>query len=94
MNIYYESEILADLAGELPAILPYEGDFVSPETRSYMEKYIMRKADVPVEKIHRCCARIGKLIHTNKVYCLGDQVAATTKRIIETLCLSRCFEGF
>jgi len=62
VNIYHESEILADLAGGLPATLPYEGDFVSPETRPYMEKYIMRKADVPAEKVHRCFRLISDMI--------------------------------
>jgi len=45
-TIYHESEILAYLAGGLPATLPYEGDFVSPETRLYMEKCIVGKAYV------------------------------------------------
>ena len=62
VNIYHESEILADLAGGLPATLPSEGDFVSPETRPYMEKYIMRKADVPAEKVHRCFRLISDMI--------------------------------
>jgi len=62
MNIYHESEILADLAGGLPATLPNEGDFASPETRSYMEKYIMRKADVPAEKVHRCFRLLSDML--------------------------------
>jgi len=62
VNIYHESEILADLAGGLPATLPYEGDFVSPETRPYMEKYIMRKADIPAEKVHRCFRLVSDMI--------------------------------
>jgi len=62
VNIYHESEILADLAGGLPATLPYEGDFVSPETGPYMEKYIMRKADVPAEKVHRCFRLLSDML--------------------------------
>ena len=67
VNIYHELEILTDLAGGLPATLPFEGDFINPETGPYLEKYIMRKADVPAEKVHRCfrmlsdtlCSAIG-----------------------------------
>jgi aromatic ring hydroxylase len=62
MNIYHEFDILADLAGGLPATLPYEGDFVSSETRPYLEKYIMRKADVPAEKIHRCFRLLSDML--------------------------------
>ena len=62
VNIYHEFEILADLAGGLPATLPYEGDFVSSETRPYLEKYIMRKADVPAEKVHRCFRLLSDML--------------------------------
>ncbi|MDH5450383.1 MAG: aromatic ring hydroxylase [Candidatus Bathyarchaeota archaeon] len=62
MNIYHEFEILADLAGGLPATLPYEGDFVSSETRPYLEKYIMRRADVPAEKVHRCFRLLSDML--------------------------------
>jgi len=62
INIYHEVEILADLAGGLPATLPFEGDFVSPETRHYLEKYIMRKADVPAEKVHRCFRLLADML--------------------------------
>jgi aromatic ring hydroxylase len=61
-TIYLESEILADLAGGLPATLSYGGDFVSPETRSYMKKYIMRKVDVSAEKVHRCFRLISDML--------------------------------
>ena len=62
MNIYHEFEVLADLAGGLPATLPYEGDFVNSETRPYLEKYIMRRADVPAEKVHRCFRLLSDML--------------------------------
>lgn len=62
MNIYHEAEILADLAGGLPATLPYEGDFTSAETRRDLEKYIMRKGDVPAEKVHRCFRLLSDML--------------------------------
>jgi len=54
LNIYHESETLTDLAGGLPATLPAEGDFINPETRRYLEKYIMRKKEITPEEVHRC----------------------------------------
>lgn len=52
-NIYHEYEILASAAGGLPATLPYEEEFINPETAAYLEKYIMRKPDVLPEQQHR-----------------------------------------
>jgi len=54
LNIFHEYEILADLAGGLPATLPFEGDFANPETGRLLNKYIMRKEDVSPEDIHLC----------------------------------------
>ncbi len=62
MNIYHEAEILTDLAGGLPATLPYEGDFTSSETKPYLDKYIMRKADVPAEKVQRCFRMLSDML--------------------------------
>ncbi|KKM10092.1 aromatic ring hydroxylase [Clostridiales bacterium PH28_bin88] len=62
VNIYHEFETLADIAGGLAATLPREEDFLNPETKGLLEKYIMRKADVPAEKVHRCYRLIENLI--------------------------------
>lgn len=62
LNIYHESEILTDLAGGLPATLPFEGDFANPETKKYLEKYIMRKEDIPPEKIHLCFRLLSDML--------------------------------
>jgi 4-hydroxyphenylacetate 3-monooxygenase/4-hydroxybutyryl-CoA dehydratase/vinylacetyl-CoA-Delta-isomerase len=62
LNIYHESEILADLAGGLPATLPFEGDFVNPETKGLLEKYIMRKEDVPPEDVHLCFRLLSDML--------------------------------
>lgn len=61
-NYYHELEILADVAGGLAATLPYEGDFLNPETRRYIEKYIKRKTDVPSEAVYRCYMLISDLL--------------------------------
>ncbi len=62
LNIYHEIEILTDLAGGLPATLPFEGDFVNPDTKRYLEKYIMRKEGVPAEKIHLCFRLLSDML--------------------------------
>ncbi len=62
VNIYHEFETLADVAGGLSATLPLEDDFYSPETKDFLEKYIMRKADVSAEDQHRCFRLVENLI--------------------------------
>ena len=61
-NFYHESELLADIAGGLPATLPFEGDFVGPETKPYLEKYLKRRADVPAENVYRCLMIISDIL--------------------------------
>lgn len=62
VNIYHEFETLADIAGGLAATLPREEDFFNPETKDFLNKYIMRKADIPPEKVHRAYRLIENLI--------------------------------
>lgn len=54
INVYHEHEVLADIAGGLPATLPPEGDFLNPVTRGFLEKYIMRNPAISAENQHRC----------------------------------------
>ncbi len=53
IKLYHEFEILADLAGGLPATIPPEEDFYSPETGELMHKYIMRNPKISAENQHR-----------------------------------------
>jgi 4-hydroxyphenylacetate 3-monooxygenase/4-hydroxybutyryl-CoA dehydratase/vinylacetyl-CoA-Delta-isomerase len=53
LNIFHEFDILADIAGGMPATLPREGDWENPKTRPYLEKYMMRNPKVPIENQHR-----------------------------------------
>ena len=53
INVYHEYDVLTAVAGGLPSTLPPEEDWLSPETGPYLEKYIMRKPDIPAEKLHR-----------------------------------------
>jgi aromatic ring hydroxylase len=52
-NIYREYEALAAAAGGLPATLPFEQDWLNPETRPFLEKYIMRSPNVSAEHQYR-----------------------------------------
>ena len=54
MNYYHEMEILCDVAGGLVGTLPYEEDFFDSKTGPLLNKYIMRRAGVSAEDIHRC----------------------------------------
>jgi len=52
-QIYHEYEILADLAGGIPASLPPEENFFDPETAELCNKYIMRNPKYSPEETHR-----------------------------------------
>lgn len=52
-NIMHEYEILASIAGGWAATIPFEEDWINPETKPLLEKYTMRKPDVPAEFQHR-----------------------------------------
>ncbi|AIY90536.1 4-hydroxyphenylacetate 3-hydroxylase family protein [Geoglobus acetivorans] len=62
LNYYHELEILAELSGGLPAALPFAEDFLNPETRPYIEKYIKRRSDVPAENVYRCLFGISNIL--------------------------------
>lgn len=53
INVYHEYDILASVAGGLPSTLPYEQDWLNPDIKHYLEKYIMRNPKIPAEKQHR-----------------------------------------
>jgi aromatic ring hydroxylase len=72
-SIYREYQIVADLAGGLPATLPLEGDFFNPETRPLLEKYIMRNPQVSADNQHRCFRLISDMICSSRAGV--DQVA-------------------
>jgi len=44
--VYREAEILCDISGGIPATFPFEGDFVNPETRDLLYKYITRNRKI------------------------------------------------
>lgn len=62
LNIYHEYEIVADLAGGLPATLPMEGDFYHEKLGPLLEKYMMRNPRISAENQHRCFRALSDAI--------------------------------
>ena len=61
LNIYHEYDILADIAGGMPSTMPRAGDWVSDETRAYIEKYMARNPKVDVQDVIRAFAWVQGL---------------------------------
>jgi len=60
--VYHEAEILCDIAGGIPATFPYEGDFVNPETKDLLYKYITRNPEVHPEDAAQLWRYIGDIL--------------------------------
>jgi aromatic ring hydroxylase len=60
-NLYHEYDIMSDLAGGLPATLPYDTEFVSPEVGELVKKYLARADGVSPENIYKCFAWISDM---------------------------------
>lgn len=52
-NIMKEYETLISVTGGFAATIPFEGDWINPETKGFMEKYIMRNPAISAENQHR-----------------------------------------
>ena len=52
-NIMHEYDILISTTGGMAATLPFEGDWLNPTTRPYLEKYMMRNPKISAENQHR-----------------------------------------
>ncbi len=48
-SAYHEAEMLCNIAGGLPATIPYERDFLNPELKPLLEKYLKRNPNVDIE---------------------------------------------
>lgn len=60
--VFREAEILCDISGGIPATFPYEGDFVNPETKDLLNKYITRNPDIPPEDAAQLWRYIGDVV--------------------------------
>lgn len=72
--VFREAEILCDLAGGMPATFPYEGDFVNPETKDLLNKYIMRNPDISAENAAQLWRYVGDMLCSSAagVHCVGS----------------------
>lgn len=52
-HIYKEYDIVCDIAGGLPATLPYDTEYRSEEVGDLVKKYLKRVDDIPVEDVYK-----------------------------------------
>lgn len=60
-NVFREAEIIVDLSGGIPATFPHEGDFVNPEIKEYLYKYIMRNPQISPENAAQFWRYVGDM---------------------------------
>ncbi|MFW9822523.1 MAG: 4-hydroxyphenylacetate 3-hydroxylase family protein [Candidatus Thorarchaeota archaeon] len=60
-NVFREAEIIVDLCGGIPATFPHERDFVNPELKDLLNKYIMRNPHISPENAAQFWRYIGDL---------------------------------
>ncbi len=48
-SVFKEQQILCEIAGGMPATFPHEGDFLNPETKELLQKYVARSDSLSVE---------------------------------------------
>ena len=60
--VFREAEILCDVSGGIPATFPYEADFMNPETRDLLNKYITRNPDIPPEDAAQLWRYVGDMV--------------------------------
>jgi aromatic ring hydroxylase len=94
--VFREAEILCDVSGGMPATFPYEGDFMNPETKDLLYKYITRNPDVHPEDAAQLWRYVGDLLcsATGGIHLLGsyhgggspimEAIAITTQYDIES----------
>jgi len=60
--VFHEAEILTDISGGVPATFPYEGDFVNPEIKDLLNKYVMRNPDISAENQAQFWRYVGDVL--------------------------------
>jgi aromatic ring hydroxylase len=58
-SIFHEYNILSEIAGGLPATLPYDKEFTSPEVGELVKKYLARADGVSPEDMYKCFAWVS-----------------------------------
>ncbi|MGC9323502.1 MAG: 4-hydroxyphenylacetate 3-hydroxylase N-terminal domain-containing protein [Desulfomonilia bacterium] len=91
--IYEEYKMFTEIAGGIAATLPFQEDFVAPDTKSDLEKFIVRNRDLSPEnslKIWRLVENIGASPMTAWHEIAG--VHGGGSPIMETITLSREYD--
>jgi aromatic ring hydroxylase len=93
--VYREQEILCDISGGVTATFPYEGEWVNPETKDLLEKYVMRNPKIKPENAAQFWRYLGDVLAsaTGGINNVGnyhgggspvmEQIAITTQYDIE-----------
>ena len=94
-NVYREAEIICDISGGIPATFPHEKDFLNPELKDYLYKYITRNTKIAPENAAQFWRYVGDLLcsATGGIAQVGgyhgggspvmEQIAITTQYDIE-----------
>ncbi|MFX1327638.1 MAG: 4-hydroxyphenylacetate 3-hydroxylase family protein [Promethearchaeota archaeon] len=95
-NVFREAEIIVDLSGGIPATFPHEKDFVNPELKEHLYKYITRNPKIVPENAAQFWRYVGDLYcsATGGVHLFGsyhgggspvmESIAITTQYDIES----------
>jgi len=95
-NVFREAEIIVDLSGGIPATFPHEGDFLNPELKDQLYKYIMRNPQISPENAAQFWRYVGDMYvsATGGVHLFGsyhgggspimESIAITTQYDIES----------
>jgi aromatic ring hydroxylase len=95
-NVYREAEIICDISGGIPATFPHEKDFLHPELKDYLYKYITRNPKIAPENAAQFWRYVGDLLcsATGGIAQVGgyhgggspvmEQIAITTQYDIES----------
>ena len=93
--MYREAEIICDISGGIPATFPHERDFVNPELKDYLYKYITRNPNVDPRNAAQFWRFVGDMLcsATGGIHQVGgyhgggspvmEQIAITTQYDIE-----------
>lgn len=95
-NVFREAEIICDISGGIPATFPHERDFVNPELKDHLYKYITRNPNISPENAAQFWRYVGDALcsATGGIAAVGgyhgggspvmEQIAITTQYDIES----------
>ena len=61
-NVYREAEIICDISGGIPATFPHEKDFLNPELKDYLYKYITRNPNIDPRNAAQFWRYVGDML--------------------------------